>query len=77
MVWLLSGWLIFLIAWSWFGYERFINQSNKKNNGWLILFAIQVLGIITMFVLQHFPLFFAISLGSLLFVRNYFKRSFI
>jgi len=77
MVWLISGWVIFVFSWMWFGYERFINQSTKEPNGWILLVAIQVLGLIAMFAFKQFPLFFAASLAAALYVRTYFGKSLI
>lgn len=77
MVWLITGWIVFVFSWMWFAYERFINQSTKEPNGWVLLVAIQVLGLIAMFAFKHFPLFFAASIAAAFYVRTYFGKSLI
>lgn len=77
MVWLLSGWCVFIAAWLYFGYERFISQSEKEPSGGSILFGIQIIGLILIFVLNQFPMFFVTSLAAAFFVRTHFSKTLI
>ena len=77
MVWLLSGWFIFVISWMYFGYELFINQSKKENGGWILLLVIQLVGLIAIFAFKQFPMFFATSIAAIWYVRSHFGKSLI
>lgn len=77
MIWILSGWLVFISVWLWYGYERFINQSCKDAKGWSILLVVQIVGLVAMFGLYHFPLFFISSLLAALYLKTYFNKSLI